>query len=1028
MVSSVSGGNSLSYYQGQAALSILTSSSSTSTADTTSALLSYYESKEGLSSASSAASTAAAAPTAPWNSSTDTPSVETAVQNAVNGAQIVDPSAAKLDAPAGVSSQDYRNLFAVYQGLNTLYDLAQTSANAGASSADQTLSYLPASQLQATFASGMSQVENFLSNSPFQEFNLTAGQVKTTATSTVGIPNGSYQTYTTGVMGVGDENQPLTSLQGDVSFNVTVTNTAAATKVKLPDGTTKTIAPQPLTIPIDLTNMGDKPRTIDNVVNYINTQLKSAGVSTRFAAANLGATASTTTLPNGTTETNAGSTQWGLTINGVSSESVSFSAPSTAAAVYVSMGVGGAVTYAPPSATAPANGATTNADGQTLTATGEQVMKLQTGNDATGPDGVATITNAGNTSGLPSGAVFAKSLPDGVGSIEASATGADGSVYLLADATGSVNGAPIQGAQGVALLKYDSSGKLLYSKVVPGLQTASGASIAVNTDGSVAVAGTNTTNATTNSSGVPTAAQTQAFVQVYDPTGAPAWSQAVPAVGGATVASGVAFGSDGSVYLSGGTNGSVGFQLTHGTSDEFIQGFDKTGAAAFTQQFGANGGVNIAQGMAYDPATNSLYAVGLENSKAVVRSFSLTTTTTGTGASRTTKTNATQTGSRSLGVADSIAGIGVSNGQVIVGGTTTQATITSGSVTQAYKGVSDGFITSISGNLAPSSGDTVAYLGMSGATQTATGMTVAGGQAYLTGTIANDPSSLASPNATEGFVAGVDASTGQVTYSTRLAGQNGQSAPTSVTVAAAGSSVLDRLGLPSGTINAAVSNLITSATSIKAGQSFWVRTSPGGQQQQVTITAADTLQTLAAKLNIALGGQGTAAVEALGANSELSIVPSSASAFIELDSQAASNTNPGASATSLNTDVLSALGLQAGVIRTVRQVNNVTDPTQLREYGLDLPTNLDISNPTSAQHAANVLQAAMSAVQSAYQDLASPPTIASETAAAQQSSGDSTVPTYLTNEISNLQAGLSRLTAGQGSSSGSDPTLALFGV
>ena len=69
--------------------------------------------------------------------------------------------------------------------------------------------------------------------------------------------------------------------------------------------------------------------------------------------------------------------------------------------------------------------------------------------------------------------------------------------------------------------------------------------------------------------------------------------------------------------------------------------------------------------------------------------------------------------------------------------------------------------------------------------------------------------------------------------------------------------------------------------------------------------------------------------------------------------------------------------------------------------------------------------AAMSAVQSAYQDLANPPTMASEALKAAQSTSGS-VPTYLTNEISNLQAGLSRLTADQSSSSSGSSTSALL--
>jgi len=106
----------------------------------------------------------------------------------------------------------------------------------------------------------------------------------------------------------------------------------------------------------------------------------------------------------------------------------------------------------------------------------------------------------------------------------------------------------------------------------------------------------------------------------------------------------------------------------------------------------------------------------------------------------------------------------------------------------------------------------------------------------------------------------------------------------------------------------------------------------------------------------------------------------------------------------------------------VRQINKLTDVTQLREYGLDLPTNLDLSTAANAQHAANAIQAAMSAVMSAYQDLATPPTMASESLAAQQNAGGA-VPTYLSNEISNLQAGLARLTGGQSSSSGASGPL-----
>lgn len=1010
MVDSVST-SPLALFQGQTALALLSGSSDPNTA-ISDAILSAYPSQSASGGSSFGSALSVAPPTAPWNAAGATPAVSAAVQNAVDGRQIIDPGSARLDAPAGVSTQDYQNLFALYQGLNTLYDLASTAAQSGTANADPTLAYLKPAQLQAAFASGMSQVENFLSNAPFTEFNLTAGKVQTEAQSSVGIPNGTYQTYTTGVIATGDESQPLAPFQGAVQFDITVASKYATTTITNPDGSTSTVSSPPKTIPIDLAGMGSAPRTIDSVVNYINAQLQAAKVTTRFAAANLGSTASTTTLPNGQTLTNKGATQWGLTVNGSSGEVVSFSAPSTAAAVYVSSATGGARTFQAPGVD-PTTGQPTG--GQTTTATGEQLMKLQTGADVSGTQ-PPTITNAGSTTGLPLGAVFAKALPDGVASVAASATGSDGSVYLLADVAGSLNNAPVQGGSGVALLKYDSSGKLLSSKVVAGLQTASGASIAVGADGAVAVAGTNTTTAATNAAGLTTAGTTTAFVQVYDPTGAPVWSKSVPALAGTSTATGVAIGPNGQVYLSGQTTGSVGNQIEQGGQDEFIQGFDKTGAVTFTRQFGSRGS-NTSAGLAYDPATNTLYTAGLENSQAVVRSFALTSTTTGSGAAAKTTTTAAQTAFRALGFATSLAGVGLANGQVIVGGTAAAATINAGTVTRAYAGLSDGFVASIGAGLAPSSSDTVAYLGQPGATQVATALTVAGGQAYLAGTLAGDPSSLAAPNATEGFVSGVDASTGAVSYSSRFAGAGGQDAPGAITVATAGSSVLDQLGLPQGTINGATSNLITASTAIQAGQSFWVRTAPGGAQSQVTISATDTLQTLVDKLNVALGGQGQAQVLNLGAYSQLQIAPNDPSAFIELDSQAASNDNPAATASSLKTDVLAALGLASGVIRQVKQINNLTDVTQLREYGLDLPTNLDLSTAASAQHAANALQAAMSAVMSAYQDLASPPTMASEAMQAAQAAGGA-VPAYLSSEISNLQAGLDRLTGGSGGSGG----------
>ncbi len=977
MVSSVNNSALLSALNGQAALSLFGSSSGSGGTDLTSVLTSYYAAKSGAPAAST---TAANAPTAPWVGG-GTPSVGTAVLNAINGSAFIDPSSAKLDAPAGGSTSDYKNLFALYQGLNTMYDLAQTAVSTAGSANPP----VRPAQLQTAFASGMSQVQTFVGTTPFDGFNVTAGKVSASQQSAVGIPNGAGHTYTTGIMATGDRGAIMPTLQGDVQFSIGVKNAYATTTITN-GGVTTTVTQPPTTVNIDLAGMGSTARTLDNVVNYINTQLKAADVQTRFSVASLG-NATKTTLAGGKTTTTKGDAQWGLTVNGASGEAISFSAPSTAAAVYVAEGTGGAKTVVSGKAT--------------TTATGEQLVGFETGNNAVGTPPSVTSVSANNTN-LASGGIFSTGLPDGVSGVKASAVGPDGAVYMIANVSGSVSGAPVPGTQGVALLKYDSAGKLLSTKVLADGANASGYSIAINADGSVAVAGANATAATSSASGLVSAATTTAFVQVFGPTGAPSWSATMPAGHGTSQASGVAFGSDGSVYVSGTTTGSVGGQTTVGDSDEFIQGYTKAGKATFTTQYGATGGESTSSGIVYDSASDSLITAGLENSKAVVRSFILN------------GTHPPDDGAvRNLGAASSVVGIALNGSQVVVGGNVNAATIHADTVAQAFKGTADSFIAAIGTDLSSQPSDTVTYMGISGATQTATAMTVAGGQAYLTGTVANDPNSLSSSGATEGFVAGVDAGTGAVSYSKLFSAAGGQAAPTAIAVSTTGTSVLNQLGLPAGQLNAAGSTLITANTPIKAGDKFYVRTTPGGPQTAITITATDTLTTLANKLNAVLGSHAKAKVIALGANSQLNITPASADDFIELDSQP-SHTGAFASTTS-STDVLSALGLNSGVIRQVKTINGLTDVKQLREYGLGLSSNLNLTTKASAQQAANALQAAMTAIKNAYTALATPPTMASEAAAKAQGSGGS-APAYLTKETAGYQAALLRLTGGQATS------------
>ena len=83
-----------------------------------------------------------------------------------------------------------------------------------------------------------------------------------------------------------------------------------------------------------------------NVTNFINSQLQAAGLVTRFADADTPGTPQTIQVSGKPVTLPAGPDHWAWTINGDSIETASFSAPSTAAAVYVAQTAGNASGFA----------------------------------------------------------------------------------------------------------------------------------------------------------------------------------------------------------------------------------------------------------------------------------------------------------------------------------------------------------------------------------------------------------------------------------------------------------------------------------------------------------------------------------------------------------------------------------------------------------------------------------------------------------------------------------------------------------
>jgi hypothetical protein len=504
-------------------------------------------------------------------------------------------------------------------------------------------------------------------------------------------------------------------------------------------------------------------------------------------------------------------------------------------------------------------------------------------------------------------------------------------------------------------------------------------------------------------------ATTDMVVTVYDKAGQELWTQRAGAATADDTANGVAFGSDGSVYVSGQTSGAiVGGGGKIGSSDSYLMSFSATkkplydGAGGFSYtpkqvsrlQYGSTG-VDRNAGMAVSGA--NLYVAGVEDGHAVVRRYD------------TTSGKPVLASTRDLGdlQGGDVAGIAVQDdGSVVVAGSTHNGALDGGTITQPYSGTAKAaFVASLGADLSAQLTDTLAYVG-GVKDQTATALTVSGGLVYLAGTVATGVQTVGATVVpqTEGYISEIDPATGATSWSRQYTGRNGVAAPTGIAVSAEGTSILDKLGLPSGAVDYSASDQIVANTSARPGDGFYVRTGQGGAAKLITLAANDTYKTLATKISRALGFQATVTTQTVSGVTQLLIKPLNDRSKVELQAGP-----PGR-------DALASLGITEGLVSTDAltakstapgsQKTGAFDPTNKLKayYSLLLPSSLDLSNSNDIKQAQSALSLALSTVRTIYSDMTTKP-VASD-------SSKGKVPTYLTNEISQYQAALNRLTGG----------------
>ena len=876
-----------------------------------------------------------AQPTAPWSGAVvdKQPTQSEFLRKAMAGGRFVDENAYKLDV-RGKTSSEYKTLFALHTGLQMLEAVALRSMDKGVGKTE-------AANLQKRFDAGLKELSAYLAKAGSQvdTVRLVNGESATKTQSSTVIPRDNH-VYKTGALHKGQLSDSVEAFEGDVRFDVSI-RTISGTQ----------------TIGIDLAEMGSTPRTMDAVIGHINGKLEAAGVETRFSRQEIKGEERTMTVGTRKITLPSAGDSWGMTITGSSTETVGFKAAQASASVQVFQGFGTvgetqALKFDPNSSSSPQTGQTNWVDGR----------------------------------------IDQDKLPDGISTIRASAAGADGSTWIVADMKASAGGHSIRGESDVVLMKLDSAGRVVVSRGIGAASQASGFAISVSEDGRVAVAGS-VTGGLVPGQTVSDKNTSDSFVTVFDAEGHEQWTQSRGAKA-ADEATGVAFGADGRVYVSGRSQSAMPGASSLGGWDSYVQTLGETqahslaptiGSSLGVTQFGTSGDDTV-QAMTVDG--DNLYTAGVENGSFVVRQFRI-----GTGGAPELVS------SRNLGAALSgeIANIAVSNGKLIVSGETRNASLAAGTVTRAHAGGTDAFVASISTDLSASGSDRVAYYGGEG-NDSAADVKVVNGEVWMTGVWDRGLTAKAT-DPTTAYLARIDVESGTVDWSRTWTGDKEQAKPMALSVSTSGTSVLDRLGLPQGELVQDVSSKIVESTGLRAGDRFYIENPNTGRRTAVTIDARDTLQTLATKIETASGRHLKVTVST---NRDDAASSEGNSRVLAGGSQYLSITNAegrkGAVlvAGEMGRDALAGLGLMSGYV-------GKTDDKR-KAIGIDLPETLNLASSAGSVNAKDFIQSALRSVREAYRAMSPLMQNVGKTPTAQPSA-------YMQSQIANYQAALARLTS-----------------
>ena len=685
-------------------------------------------------------------------------------------------------------------------------------------------------------------------------------------------------------------------------------------------------------ISIDLAEMGTTVRNLDNVADFINGKLEAAGMLSRFERVKIGEK-----NEDGVVEGN----EFGFKIKGTSVEKLSFSAADGAPAAIM---VG-------------TSGTSGDSAGQLSTWTGLDSAEATRGaTTRIGEDGKNTKFTA--TAMHPDGGYVAIGTTDGV-----------------------VGSAGVRGEADAFMTRYDSQGKVLWTRNLGAASNAEGLGLAVSDTGQIAMTGVTTDKLTTTAVG----GKKDGFVTMYDKDGIEQWTrQRGSAFDDQTNT--VAFASDGSIVVAGTTSATLTNNSLTGGSDSFIEKIDVDGNSVWLRQFGTTGDDKVTSLEIADDG--GIILAGVENGEAVVRRF---------------ESDVDSANDWTLNLGDlqkgTIADLKIaSDGSIFIGGSTKASVADAGGFSGTEQADRDGFVARIDMSGAAPALDWVQRVGGAGY-QSVNGITLSGDQVIVAGTGEGTFGNATSDKEQSAFITTLSQTDGAQGWTKDLSGRGGIATASDVIINPNYSDTLDVFGLPSGSMVISDSAAVTDRLPLRAGDFFYVSVN-GGRDKKITIEQDDNLRSLSFKLNAALILDGNADVRRGKDGQRLSITPKEG-VQIQL--------KPG----SEGRDALGALGLSTGILmqKPVPGSDKQNDAPEIVAMGLRDDLNFDTEE--NINKAVDILDGALRALRTAYRWAVDDPTLL------QLKNGDQgpgkkggQVPAYMNAQLANLQAGLQRLTGG----------------